>query len=125
MPKPSARGAQPSEPPTRFQVQRDLPAGRHPLLKAFPGLHRLATARRQEPETEARRRRYTGTLVELVPQDLWMYVAPRRRLTTLRRSRFDPVVSPDADVIVVGEKHFRQSPRLILFLDIFHELCHL
>ncbi|MHB8352642.1 MAG: hypothetical protein ACYDFT_08175, partial [Thermoplasmata archaeon] len=53
------------------------------------------------------------------------YVAPRRRLTTLRRSRFDPVVSPDADVIVVGEKHFRQSPRLILFLDIFHELCHL
>ncbi len=125
MPPTSRPGARGGAPPAGFRVRRDLPLGRHPLLEAFPGLDRLATARRQEPEADGRRRRYAETRIELVAADLWMYVAPRHRLKTIRRGRFDPLVAPEADVIVVGEAHLRSSPELTLFLDIFHELCHL
>lgn len=125
MSRPLPRSDSPPDPPAGFRIRRDLPLGRHPLLEAFPGLERLPTALRQVPGADARRRRYRGTFVEILPQDLWMYVAPRQRLTSLRRGRFDPLLAPEADVIVIGEGHFRESPALTVFLDIFHELCHL
>ena len=56
-----------------------------------------------------------------------MYVAPfeipaglRRRL----RRAWNPVVSPGSDCIVVGVSHLRESPAMTLFMDIYHELCH-
>ncbi len=56
-----------------------------------------------------------------------MYVAPyeippgmRRRL----RRRWKPVVSPEANCIVIGVEHLRESPAMTLFMDIYHELCH-
>jgi hypothetical protein len=119
LPVPIAR-----DPPKGFAVRRDAPLGRHPLLDVFPGLDKLPTARRQEPDREARARLFGSTLVEIDPGDLWMYVAPWKKLRTIRRRRFRPVLAPQVDCIVVGESHLRESPPLTLFLDIYHELCH-
>ncbi len=106
-------------------MARQTALGRHPLLEVFPGLDKLPTARRQEPSRAGREKLYGTTRIELVPQDLWMYVAPRAKLKGIRRGRFDPVVSPDEDCIVVGESHLRTSEPIVLFMDIFHELCHI
>ncbi len=107
-------------------MDRRLPLGRHPLLRAFPGLDRLPTAKRHEPDPATRKRLYADTWIELVSEDLWMYVAPWKvpRLSG-RARRFRPVVAPNLDCIVVGEAHLRTSSELVLFLDVFHELCHI
>lgn len=110
--------------PAGFKVDRKLPLGRHPLLTAFPGLDQLATATRHEPDAGKRIRLHADTCIELVADDLWMYVAPHD-VPKMARGRWKPVVSPGSDCIVVGESHLRTSPDLILFMDIFHELCHI
>lgn len=104
-------------------MNRRASLGRHPLLDVFPGLHLLPTARRQEPAASGRRRLYGTVGVEVVDQDMWMYVAPERMPKWTPR-RWRPVVSSDQDCIVLGESHLRESEELILFLDIYHELCH-
>jgi hypothetical protein len=121
---PSAKSATKAElVPPGFRVDRDLSVGRHPILTAFPGLDALPTAARLVPEEGARRRLFGETHVELVAQDLWMYVAPFERPKAARRE-WRPVISPGSDCIVVGESHLRTSPLLMLFMDIYHELCH-
>jgi hypothetical protein len=112
-------------PPKAFQVRRDVPLGRHPLLQVFPGLDRLEAAARQEPDATGRDRLYGTTFVEIVDADLWMYVAPFTRPALARRGRWQPVVAPGVDCIVIGESHLRESPAITLFMDIFHELCHI
>jgi hypothetical protein len=109
--------------PKGFRVARDIPVGRHPLLVVFPGLATLPTAARHEPDPAKRAKLHAETCVEVVDQDLWMYVAPFDLPKTFRR-RWKPVVSPDSDCIVVGASHLKESPALILFMDIFHELRH-
>ncbi|MGI0156806.1 MAG: hypothetical protein ACREDE_11835, partial [Thermoplasmata archaeon] len=32
---------------------------------------------------------------------------------------------PGSDCIVVGRSHLSESPALMLFMDIYHELCHI
>lgn len=120
------RGPSPTAPrlPDGFRVSRDLPLGRHPLLEAFPGLDRLDTAARHVPDAARRAALHRDTLVELVPEDVWMYVAPEA-VPPDARGRWKPVLAGGHDCIVVGEDHLRSSPELILFLDIFHELCHI
>jgi hypothetical protein len=61
--------------------------------------------------------------VEVVDQDMWMYVAPTE-VPEFSRGRWKPVVSPDSDCIVVGKSHLDESPAIMLFMDIYHELCH-
>jgi len=109
--------------PPGFEVDRKVPIGRHPLLTVFPGLDALPTATRHEPNAAKRRKLHRETCVEIVPEDMWMYVAPFT-VPRIARGRWRPVVSPDTDCIVIGESHLRESPELILFLDIFHELRH-
>ena len=110
--------------PDGFRVARDLPLGRHPLLDAFPGLDRLETAARHVPDARRREALHRETLIELIPEDVWMYVAPEA-VPPDARGRWKPVLADGHDCIVIGEEHFRKSPELILFLDIFHELCHI
>jgi hypothetical protein len=124
MPRTGPTPRVPGSAPAGFRVARDLPLGRHPLLTAFPGLHRLPTAARHEPDPVKRERLHKGTFVELVPQDMWMYVAPHE-VPEIARGRWKPVVSPEQDCIVIGESHLRESPDLVLFMDIFHELRHI
>jgi hypothetical protein len=119
-PSPKANG----EVPPGFAVQRKIAVGRHPLLDVFPGLDRLSTAERHEPNSAKREQLHHETFVEIVPEDVWMYVAPHE-LPRDARGRWKPVLSEGKDCIVVGEGHLRESPSLILFLDIFHELCHI
>ncbi|HXW67418.1 MAG TPA: hypothetical protein VEL82_06045 [Thermoplasmata archaeon] len=111
------------DPPKGFRIVRDLPVGRHPLLAAFPGLEALPIARRLEPDPARRERMFEDTCIEVVDADMWMYVAPWD-LPPQFKGRWRPVVAPGSDCIVVGQSHLRDSPALVLFMDIYHELCH-
>lgn len=121
----TSRTPAPTDPhvPAGFTVRRETKIGRHPLLEVFPNLDRLDTAARQVPGARERSRLHRETKVEIVRGDVWMYVAPHE-VPKWARARWHPVASPDEDTIVVGVAHLRESPELILFLDIFHELCH-
>jgi hypothetical protein len=119
------KGAADPPPPSGFRLARELPVGRHPILAVFPGLDRLPPAARLEPDPAKRERLFGETQVELVDEDMWMYVAPREAPSTPRRRGWSPVVSPEQDCIVVGIGHLRDSPGMILYLDIYHELCHI
>jgi hypothetical protein len=120
-----ARGKGRSEVPAPkgFRVSRDLPTGRHPLLAAFPGLDLLEAAQRLQPDPAARAQLFDETCVQVVDQDLWMYVAPWD-MPPGARGEWKPVLSPGSDCIVIGKTHLAESPPLMLFMDIFHELCH-
>lgn len=66
----------------------------------------------------------TETCVEVVDQDLWMYVAPHPGAVARRNRRgWRPVVS-ETDCVVIGKGHLATSPPLVLYLDILHELRH-
>lgn len=119
----SGPGPVPPDAPPGFRVRRDAPLGRHAILDVFPGLDELATASRQVPRPAERRKLHHETKVEIVDGDVWMYVAPHV-VPRWARAEWKPVASPHEDCIVVGEAHLRESPALILYLDIFHELCH-
>ncbi|HYB77317.1 MAG TPA: hypothetical protein VEE83_01380 [Thermoplasmata archaeon] len=110
-------------PPKGFRVARDLPIGRHPLLAAFPGADKLLIAERLQPDPVARAKLFDATCVQIVDQDLWMYVAPWDVPPGVRRE-WNPVLSPGSDCIVIGKSHLAESPPIVLFMDIFHELCH-
>jgi hypothetical protein len=124
MPRRAKVPAAPDPQPPGFRVARDLPVGRHPLLAAFPGLDRLPTAARLVPAEKARATLFEETCVEIVDADMWMYVAPWD-LPEGARGRWKPVVTPTGkDCIVIGQSHLRESSELMLFMDIYHELCH-
>jgi hypothetical protein len=112
-----------AQPPKGFRIDRDLPVGRHPLLAAFPDLEKLPAAVRLQPDAVARAKLFDETCVQVVDQDLWMYVAPWDMPPGARRE-WSPVLSPGSDCIVVGKGHFADSPAIVLYMDIFHELCH-
>ncbi len=109
-------------PPAAFRVARDTPPGRHPLLAVFPGIERLDVAQRLEPDDKRRDQLLDETCVEIVKEDVWMYVAPWDQPPGTRR--WTPVVSPGTDCVVIGLGHLKESSSLTLFMDIFHELCH-
>lgn len=111
--------------PDGFRADRTLSAGRYAILKVFPRLDQLPTAERLVPEPRARAELFRSTEIALVDQDLWMYISPfEKPPATSTRRRWEPVISPGRDCVVVGREHLRTSPSLLLFLDIYHELCH-
>ena len=110
-------------PPKGFRVRRDLPVGRHPLLAAFPGADQLEVASRLQPDPAARTTLFDETCVQVVDEDMWMYVAPWD-MPPGASGRWNPVLSPGSDCIVIGRSHLAESPAIVLFMDIFHELCH-
>ncbi len=110
-------------PPPGFRIARGLALGRHPILDVFPGLDRLPPGRKIHPDPRVRRRLFQTTEVELVAEDMWAYVAPRE-VPAFRRAQWKPVVSHDVNCIVLGAGHLRESEAMILYLDIYHELCH-
>jgi len=123
MPKRKKEPESPAVLPPGFRVTRDLPVGRHPILAAFPGLDDLPAAHRLVPDAKKRTKLFDETCVHVVDQDMWMYVAPHEVPANARRE-WKPVVSPNSDCIVVGQSHLKESPELMLFMDIYHELCH-
>jgi hypothetical protein len=111
--------------PAGFQVWRDAPVGRHPLMTVFPGIDKLPIAKRQEPTAKGRAELYGKTSVEIVDADMWMYIAPWKIPAFARTRGWDPVVTPNVDCIVIGQGHLKESPELTVFMDIYHEICHL
>jgi hypothetical protein len=111
------------QPPAGFAIERSVAPGRHPILDVFPGLESLPTSAHLQPDASKRTQLFGATQIELTEDDVWMYVAPRE-IPAHRRGRWNPVLSPDADCIVVGRAHLRESPAITLFMDIFHELRH-
>ena len=112
------------QPPPEFKVNRSLPLGRHSIRDAFPGIEALETAARLVPDARARQSLFLETSIEVVKDDAWMYIAPWE-IPREASGRWEPVLSAKgSDCVVVGEAHLRESEPLILFLDIFHELCH-
>jgi hypothetical protein len=109
--------------PVGFRVARDMPVGRHPILAVFPGLDQLSPAVRLETDPARRAKLFDETCVEVVDEDMWMYVAPWE-VPKGARGRWKPVTTPGRDCIVVGRSHLAESPELVLFMDIYHELCH-
>jgi hypothetical protein len=110
--------------PDGFRIAREMPVGRHPLLAVFPGLEELPPAVRLEPDAARRAKLFDATCVEVVDQDMWMYVAPWELPKGARR-QWKPVMTPGRDCIVVGQNHLRGSLAIVLFMDIYHELCHI
>lgn len=111
------------EPPAPFSIDRGLPPGRYPLSKVFPGLPKVPAFRslgRKGDDPSV----LVGTKIEVVAQDMWMYVAPRDTPPFNPRRRFQMVISPE-DCIVVGHSHLSESPAMIVYLDILHELTHI
>jgi len=111
------------EAPAGFTVERSLSSGRHPVLTVFPGLDALLTAQHLQPDPKKRKDLFRSTQIELVEDDLWMYVAPWE-IPAARRGRWNPVLTPGVDCIVVGLEHLRESAAFTLYMDIFHELRH-
>ncbi len=110
------------EPPPEFAIRRELDPGRYGLFQVFPGLEKVPAFRalsRDEEESEV----LAHTQVEVISEDVWMYVAPKETPALGRTSGWRPVVSPK-DCVVVGHLHLSESPALIVYLDILHELCH-
>ena len=109
--------------PDGFQVRRTLAAGRHPLRRVFPGLDRLPGFRSYRLSPAAREALARRTSVHILPRKgEWMYVAPHV-VPPDADPRWKPIVSR-GDCIVVGQYHLRQSPEVVLYLDIIHELLH-
>ncbi len=118
-----AAGADPPA-PAEFEIARGLPVGRHPLLAVFPGLDRLPLASKLAEDPAERAQLFAETSIEVVDQDMWMYVAPQAMPPFARRRGWKPVITPEHDCVVVGVGHLRESAAMILYLDIFHELRH-
>ncbi|MGI0140148.1 MAG: hypothetical protein ACREBT_03235 [Thermoplasmata archaeon] len=113
----------PPDPPLPFQIERAIALGRHAILDVFPGLDRLPIAKRVESDPRQRKALFRQTTVQVIAGDVWMYVAPQALPPGFRR-RWKPVVTPEEDCIVVGRKHLSTSPALTVYMDIYHELCH-
>ncbi|HEV2231738.1 MAG TPA: hypothetical protein VGV64_02970 [Thermoplasmata archaeon] len=119
------RAARPGpDPPGAFRVDRRPGIGSHPLLKVFPGLDRVPGFSLLSPSASARLRLAREAVIEVVPQPLWMYVAPHEVPEAMRRRGFTPFTTPK-DCIVVGRRHLARSATSVLYLDILHELRHL
>jgi hypothetical protein len=117
---PSAAGP---NPPKAFQVSRELPPRRYPLLQVFPGLDRVPAFRKYPVATTERTRLAEATTVRIAPQrGEWMYVAPHR-VPPDADARWRPITAR-GDCVVVSGQHLRKSSSLVLYLDILHELYH-
>ncbi len=114
----------PVEPPPELQLRRAVAPGRYPLLAVFRGLDRTPGFRALPGPLDRLLKTVRSAYVVVVPEDAWMYVAPRVTPEQIRRFGYEMLTSSD-DVIVVGHKHLAQSPGLILYLDIIHEFLHL
>lgn len=113
-----------NEPPKGFAVNRALVPGTYPLLEVFPKLEALEAFAAVQGQDKSGHCVLREVRIAVSKDDVWMYVAPRS-IPDNMRSQWNPVVAPEGDVIVVGHSHLAESPPILLYLDILHELCHI
>ncbi len=107
--------------PDGFSIDKSLSAGDHPLLEVFPGLDNLALFKKLA-KTKKQRECIIGVTIKLIlSKYVYMYVAPNKPLGT---KYWKPIISSE-DCVVIGINHLKTSPIQVVYLDIFHELCHI
>jgi hypothetical protein len=110
--------------PKEFAPRVDTPPGRHPLLEVFRGLEDTVPFRKYPGDDAGILRAARETQAEVTPGPGYMYVAPPRTPPEILAAGFRMIETKD-DVIVVGQSHFRNSPRMDVYLDIIHEFLHI
>ena len=110
--------------PKQFNPNGGAAAGRHPLLEVFRGLEETVPFRKYPGDDDEILATAHGTWVEIAPGPGYMYVAPPRTPPEIRAAGFRMVETSD-DVIVVGQSHLKNSPRMYVYLDIIHEFLHI
>jgi hypothetical protein len=110
--------------PKGFVPRADAAPGRHPLLEVFQGLEETVPFRKYPGDDDEILEAARGTWAEITPGPGYMYVAPPRTPREIRAAGFRMVETTD-DVIVVGQSHLRNSPRMDVYLDIIHEFLHI
>jgi hypothetical protein len=109
--------------PKEFVPNGAITPGRHRLLEVFRGLERTVPFAKY-PGDDARTLSIARqTWAEVMPGPGYMYVAPPRTPPEIRAAGFRMVETTD-DVIVVGQSHLANSPRMDVYLDIIHEFLH-
>jgi len=109
--------------PKEFTPDGDAAPGRHPLLEVFRGLEETVPFRKYPGDDTRILAAARETWAEVAPGPGYMYVAPPRTPPEIRAAGFRMVETKD-DVIVVGQSHLRNSPRMDVYLDIIHEFLH-
>jgi len=110
--------------PREFAPRVDVPAGRLPLLEVFPGLEKTVPFRKYPGDDSRILDAARETWAQVTAGPGYMYVAPPRTPPEIRAAGFRMVETKD-DVIVVGQSHLRNSPRMYVYLDIIHEFLHI
>ncbi|MGP8073420.1 MAG: hypothetical protein ACLQD9_00550 [Thermoplasmata archaeon] len=107
-----------------FAPRGDSAPGRHPLLEVFRGLENTIPFRKYPGDDAKILAAARETWAEVTPGPGYMYVAPPRTPPEIRAAGFRMVETRE-DVIVVGQSHLRNSPRMDVYLDIIHEFLHI
>lgn len=110
--------------PEEFRPVRDTPPGRYPLLAVFAGLEKTVPFRKYPGDDDAILKIAGQTWAHVFDGPGYMYVAPPRTPPEVRAGGFRMVESRD-DVIVVGNSHLANSPRMEVYLDVIHEFLHI
>jgi hypothetical protein len=111
-------------PPPPFRISRELGPGNYPLSVVFPGFLDTALFSRYPGPADRTRALAEGTSVQIVPQEMWMYIAPHVPPPFAEEVGWKPFTSR-TNCIVVGRKHLAESPAVVLYMDIYHEFSHI
>ena len=110
--------------PTAFRPDARAMPGRHQLLEVFRGLEDTVPFRKYPGDDSRILAIARKTWAEVTPGPGYMYVAPPRTPPEIRAAGFRMLETKE-DVIVVGQSHLRNSPRMYVYLDIIHEFLHI
>ncbi|MFZ0831195.1 MAG: hypothetical protein WCB18_00915 [Thermoplasmata archaeon] len=112
------------EAPPPFGISRELAPGNYPLSQVFPGFQDAAPFREYPGPPQKTRALAEGTSIQIVRDETWMYVAPLEPPPWAAAAGWKPHTSR-SNCIVVGHKHLAESPSITLYMDIYHEFCHI
>jgi hypothetical protein len=112
------------EPPAPFQISRSLEPGNYPLAHVFPGFLEAPPFPKYPGVAAKIRAIAERTTIQIVPEEMWMYVAPHALPPFAEEVGWKPFTNA-GNCIVVGHKHLAESPAITLYMDIYHEFFHI
>lgn len=112
------------EAPASFRISRGLAAGNYPLLRVFPAFLDAPPFAAYPVPPRTARAVVRRTSIQVLEEDVWMYVAPYAAPPWAKKYGWNPHTSA-TDCIVVGRKHLDDSASIIVYLDVLHEFLHI
>jgi hypothetical protein len=122
--KPRRPPAQLPEAPPPFAILRNLKPGNYLLSHVFPGFLDAPPFSEYPGVAQHNRELAEGTHIQIVAEEMWMYVAPYELPPFAEEVGWKPYTSR-TNCIVVGHKHLADSPSITLYMDIYHEFFHI